>query len=365
MGDWRKNNPGRPCCCDADPDCVLLDDDFSSDTIANYTQVSGTWSISGGYLTTGSSSGLIVWATDAGAKHAVYGIHLLVAGKTNVWKYVVGYASANDYVYVRARNGNISIWEVVGGVESQLTSEVTVTPSAPGGLDPSSSAWELSVCWSGTTKRVAWKAETIDQGTASAQYATATGSGFGNYAGFGTGTLASASVAFAEIIIYKQDENCKHCECNVCDVDTTPDSVTIEFDGVAADGCGECGTFNSTEFVLDRSRFIDPTCYWSFEDLDEVVICGQSYYGDDDYYLELLLLLVCDDPTNNRNARVQLQVRRVVDSVTENVAVFQASLPCCKIDCLTVLDGLALPLISQDDDACDWSNATCTITGVA
>ena len=48
---WKLDQPGCSCC-----GCGRVGDDFSSDTITNYSQDSGTWSIADGSLSTGSAA---------------------------------------------------------------------------------------------------------------------------------------------------------------------------------------------------------------------------------------------------------------------------------------------------------------------
>ena len=40
--------------------------------------------------------------------------------------------------------------------------------------------------------------------------------------------------------------------CPVCDLDTTPNTVNVEFTGMANSKCADCGDWNTTTFVLPR-----------------------------------------------------------------------------------------------------------------
>ena len=51
---WKQDQPGCDCC-----GCERVEDDFSTDTISNYSQMSGTWSISGGQLSTSSANAVL------------------------------------------------------------------------------------------------------------------------------------------------------------------------------------------------------------------------------------------------------------------------------------------------------------------
>ena len=51
---WKQDQPGCECC-----GCGRVEDDFSTDTISNYSQMSGTWSISDGQLSTSSANAVL------------------------------------------------------------------------------------------------------------------------------------------------------------------------------------------------------------------------------------------------------------------------------------------------------------------
>ena len=51
---WKQDQPGCDCC-----GCERVEDDFSTDTISNYSQMSGTWSISGGQISTSSANAVL------------------------------------------------------------------------------------------------------------------------------------------------------------------------------------------------------------------------------------------------------------------------------------------------------------------
>ncbi len=53
---WKQHTPG---CASCSCGCARLHDDFSTDTIASYTQFSGTWAIADGALSTSSANGVI------------------------------------------------------------------------------------------------------------------------------------------------------------------------------------------------------------------------------------------------------------------------------------------------------------------
>ena len=51
---WKQDQPGCDCC-----GCSRVSDQFTTDTISNYSQMSGTWSIGGGQLSTSSANAVL------------------------------------------------------------------------------------------------------------------------------------------------------------------------------------------------------------------------------------------------------------------------------------------------------------------
>ena len=114
--------PGCECC-----GCILLVDEFSDDSIASYTQVSGTWTISDGTLHTDSTSGLIVrgvtlTGTDCTVEGKVRGdtdgdIVGLVFGYTDVdnyYRFVLEVSDTGDFC------GNLKLIKKQTSVDSTL-----------------------------------------------------------------------------------------------------------------------------------------------------------------------------------------------------------------------------------------------------
>ena len=67
---WKVDAPGCECC-----GCDRVEDDFGTDTISNYSQMSGSWSISGGELAT-SSDNAVLKSTTTGLLYPVSYTHL-------------------------------------------------------------------------------------------------------------------------------------------------------------------------------------------------------------------------------------------------------------------------------------------------
>ena len=353
-----KNKPAGCCCCDLTPDCTLLNDTFGSDTIADYNQVAGSWSISTGALRIGSSDAVILWDTELPAAHSLYVSGIGSVGANNL-RYIVGWKDANNFLYLNIRNASyLSLWEVVAGTPNQLTAEVNYSSS--------NVSQDCLVCWLPSQNLLAYiltgvpgSGSNLGNGHAT----TADASNFGTYAGVGTGTIAAAEVSFSRMTIYSAGENCAHCFCNVCDVGTTPESITVEFDGVVNNGCDQCTLFNSTAFVLDRQATV--MCQFSFANLQNTVDCPNDPYSPTGNYTQITGGISCDDTDTNADSYFTVKVRYYTGIVYRET-IFQVRLGCCKLDCMAAIhQGLVVPPLTVGSyDDCDWSSATCMVTAV-
>ena len=91
---WKVDAPGCDCC-----GCERVVDDFATDTISNYQQLSGTWSVSDGHLSTGNDNALIK-ATTTGLLYQKLFTQFKSVGRKTV-KLVGGLSSAFQYIYAQ------------------------------------------------------------------------------------------------------------------------------------------------------------------------------------------------------------------------------------------------------------------------
>lgn len=358
----KKGNPGCPCCCcEKTPDCTLLDDAFGADTIAAYNQVSGTWSISSGALRTSASHAVILWGTELPAAHSirVFGLGY-TGGLSNNFRYILGWKDADNYLYLRVLNtAYLSLWQVVGGVPTQLTAQKYISPDYVNG--------GVLVCWLPSQNLLSYTVRDVAEEDDSWGYdhaTTADSSNFGTYAGVGTGTITASQVSFSRLQAYSAGENCEHCFCNVCKVGTTPESITIEFEGVENGDCDQCDLFNTTAFVLDP--FGHAQCSFYFSNLQTVIDCSPYDYSTPGDYTDIRASITCDDTVTNANSYLNVRVRFYVPGSGYRETFFRKRLGCCKLDCkAAIVPGLILqPYITGADTACAWSNAICRVAAV-
>lgn len=160
---WKQNTPG---CASCDCGCLRLSDDFSTDTLSNYSQLSGTWSISDGVLST-SSANAILKSNTTGAQYQKIRTRFRSTERETV-DLLGGMASYNQYIYARVEFdssgtcGWLSIRNKRMGSDDQLGERLRLD-----NLDPDS--WHiLELCISPTEDlSEADISATLDSGQAS------------------------------------------------------------------------------------------------------------------------------------------------------------------------------------------------------
>ena len=91
---WKVDMPGCDCC-----GCGRVEDDFGTDTISNYSQMAGTWSISGGELST-SSDNAVLKSTTTGLLYQQLATRFKSTGRKTV-KLLGGMTSGIIYIYAQ------------------------------------------------------------------------------------------------------------------------------------------------------------------------------------------------------------------------------------------------------------------------
>jgi len=89
---WKRDNPGCDCC-----GCERVDDQFDTDTIANYTQSIGSWAIADGVLAT-SSANAVLKANTTGQIYQRVATRFRSPDRQRV-KVLAGMTSATQYLY--------------------------------------------------------------------------------------------------------------------------------------------------------------------------------------------------------------------------------------------------------------------------
>ena len=141
MLPWRPN----ACCCAS---CTLFSDDFSTDQLATeYNQVSGSWSVGSGVLTTTSAGAILRCETASATGH---GRALVTAKATTsgaTFRLIGSYVDTNNYLFCEVTlsggSSTFKLWKRVAGLNTQISSTVTLSLTT-------NQFYDMALCWSGT-----------------------------------------------------------------------------------------------------------------------------------------------------------------------------------------------------------------------
>lgn len=366
---FKKRQPGCPCCCDCD--CMTFEDAFASNSIADYTQIAGTWSISGGKLRCSDNMALILCDTEATEAEHSLSVHGLPQTVGDIWQIIIAYKDASNYLYAKltrtAIGGDGELHEVIGGIDTLLDSLVNIGASG-----------EFALCYrNGEVALSRALSDPEDQPTVTSAYADSlfgvisVPSALGTKAGIATDTIdTELQIVYFEIRS-ACDDNCPNCLARVCQTGTEFTEVQVTFSRVANDWCSTCNDWNAT-YILDSHRGI-PSHYallladGSGSSTTTLPNCDKSDSGYRFVYDRVQLTVAC----NSENVVATLSVIRVKSSLTSTSETVEATgsitlatgPDCCKVDCVALLDGATIQMSDTDNtaDLCDWDNATATL----
>jgi hypothetical protein len=241
------------CCCG---NCTIYKTDFSTNVIADFSQRAGSWSISGGVLTTSSASALL--RCETALPSTVTGGYASVAmnmGSTaTAGRLCIAISSDSDYWYAElqpgATNGTLKLFQKASGIATQRG----VTQTVPG----LAANVQVVVCLSIGGGEVHAKAITA---SGSAQVGHAYSASIASTkAGVGTG-VNGAGVTFDDFDFEKHvadDATCLNCTMGsggsacCCDL-TLPDTLFLTITAPGTNCCHTCaGTAPVTDLALSR-----------------------------------------------------------------------------------------------------------------
>lgn len=152
---------GCTCC----PGCDIATDDFSTDTIANYDQRSGSWSVSGGKLVP-PTSGLLVGNTAAAAQGIKFSASFNFASATGSARWIVDYVDDSNYHFAEvvctgATSATLQIFKRVAAANTAISPPRTLT-----GFSWSTDV-TIAICFSSTSftavlDATRWRMATVD-----------------------------------------------------------------------------------------------------------------------------------------------------------------------------------------------------------
>lgn len=251
--------PCSNCCI-----CSFLNDPFTTNTIANYTQVSGSWSISSGRLRTSSSTALIVCNADG--PDTAGGVYARIFGVVgDVHRVVANYVDANNYLWVEIDRVSsslvtLSLYDRTSGTDTLIDS-ISRSAGYSGTFET-----PVRVCWGEGFASVMWSSSANEY--ARGAYTAKTG---GLKSGLGVDTLVGSEMSFDDWQMFVPQNNadgspistCQECRtCSPCS-DIEPLEIQAVISGVLAGtgtaACANCLALNAT-WIFDHDNNFK--CYY-------------------------------------------------------------------------------------------------------
>jgi hypothetical protein len=256
------------CCTLA---CTILTDNYGSNTIANYDQRDGTWSIGSGVLSTSSTTGLIIHNTTTrdNTGQVIVSINELNTGE--IAGVVGAYVDDDNYLLAELEclDDGIGDWAVrlierVGGVETTLDelSGTILNFGATHGV------W---LCWTGTyasvrldgspSTHIFWESSLV-----------------GNKVGIKV-TNNTGTLNFDGFNIQDSFDNvatCQECDAHCashCIGNTSSRQIQVDIAGMASGTCGDCTVLNTTHILDLRRPGSTHDCGWNMS-LPDIGSCG-------------------------------------------------------------------------------------------
>jgi hypothetical protein len=258
--------PGALPCpnCGCEPGCDLVSDDFSANTIANYTQVSGSWSIGSGKLDP-PASGLLKINQAAPVSPDGTRVKWMFnfASNTGTIRIIVDYVDADNYHYCEvicsdASTATIRLWERDSTVETALEDAEGLSSFTW------SNDYSVAVCWTGERLRASIFFSTS---TTPIAFTTAAATDLGgDYAGVSVVTAHSSS-RFDNMLLSTLADGCADCPpvCGPCS-GAVPVELQVDISGMANGTCGSCASLDGV-YVLPFNNYnlAGQVCTWIFE----------------------------------------------------------------------------------------------------
>jgi hypothetical protein len=250
---------GPGCCCGSS--CAIVSDSFGANDIStNWTTASsGSWSISGGNLSTTSTSAYLINTTaHAGGIAAATATCTIAGSSGNIGRLIVGWKDSSHYIAAEIKFGS-------GGYIRLIQNGTTLSSFT--GTFPTSATVTLCV----TSDQSAASASTVDSG-GTARFAqgllTAPASG-SQYVGVGTGATNSGGITFDSFSSSRTDNSCPPCVgsnlCALCSTLKSPIEIEMVWTGVAQStvpgwiGVCDCSVINATYIVGYNSTSFNGT----------------------------------------------------------------------------------------------------------
>lgn len=237
--------------------CTIFSDDYATDELSQfYNQRTGTFTVTGGTVTTTSTPGLLrceALGTFGHGRVSVRGKSSTGGGSTI--RVVGSYTDDNNYLFAEITfsgvTGALRLWKKVAGADTQLGTTQTFTFAT-------NTFYQLRVCWDGTTA-VAVGGDQVISGAYT---------GTGNQGGLGANPTSGGTATFDdfEFVVYVDDNaDCEECTeddtsaCNLCITGVGPKFLSLTVSGVMAAADNDCLTDGGSFLECDNATLANAT----------------------------------------------------------------------------------------------------------
>jgi hypothetical protein len=227
------------CCTLA---CDIIRDNFTVDSIADYDQRVGTWTVTGGQITTASSPAMIIHNTTLRDDIGQVGTNIFNMANGEIAGVVGAYVDDDNYLLAElecvdsvASTWTVRLIEVVATVPTTIQeNDVSLNSLTSHGIQ---------LCWNGHHASVFLDA-------AASLHIFAECTLVGNKAGLAV-TSSGGTLEFDPFFTQDSRDNvttCARCDrhCTACAVDTSGLQVQVDILDIGAGTCGDCSTINGT-----------------------------------------------------------------------------------------------------------------------
>lgn len=233
------------CCTLA---CTILTDNFGTDTIANYDQRSGTWTVGSGTLSTASASGLIISNTTLRDDIGQVVVSIAGIGTGEIAGVVGAYIDDDNYLLAELEcvNSGTSEWEI-RIIERVAAANTTIIERTQVFLN-ALSFHGIKLCWNGTHASITLDAS---PGANAMWQSTLVGNKAGMAVTNNTGTMNFDG--FNLLDSFDNISTCAECDthcASACIGHTSTMQVQADISSIGSGTCGDCSALNTTH-ILD------------------------------------------------------------------------------------------------------------------
>lgn len=251
--------PGPNCCDTTTATC----DDLATDDLANYTQVSGTWTKPGTIIQTTDANALLVFNTPQpdGEPYGRVSFNLTLPDSGEV-RLILGYQDANNYLFLEVEEIGATFYDVWIG---HRTGGADVYLEGAGRFSGLGSNNRFDLCYNGDRLSAFYQAGSTGL---DAPLTGTWGSKFAIQTINITGTPGFHTAVFYPINGGESGDECTGCSpaCQFCDssargllIPLTPVDLQLYLTGVANSGCANCvALFEGATFLLENPGPIAP-----------------------------------------------------------------------------------------------------------